>query len=149
MYGACDRARSLISLEVDGELSEIGAQRLHLHLEECAACSAYRTDIQVLTSRLRQAPLEAPAHGVRILARRRSVALVTRAQLGAAAALAVAVVGSASLVGSSLEQRTDSPAGVQTAQSSLQGPGMVSTATLSMPPGRPFSLTLGADFVLL
>ena len=38
LKAGCDRAREWVSLELDGELSELGAARLDAHLVRCAAC---------------------------------------------------------------------------------------------------------------
>ncbi len=94
----CARARSAVSLFVDGELSELERAFLAAHLRDCEPCRAFEADVAGLTETLREAPLERPTRPV-ALPRRRDRSL-RRLELGAAAAL-VALVGSvAGLVGS-------------------------------------------------
>jgi predicted anti-sigma-YlaC factor YlaD len=88
---ACERVRSQVSLEVDGDLSQLERAMLAAHVLRCAECRAYRSDVHAFTRALRAAALEtAPAVTVRRY--RRSTA-ATRFQAGVAAAMAFAVVG--------------------------------------------------------
>ena len=57
---ACDRAALWISLELDGEISELERAALAAHLGGCAECSSARAEIAGFTRLLRDAPLEAP-----------------------------------------------------------------------------------------
>jgi ferric-dicitrate binding protein FerR (iron transport regulator) len=57
----CDRARSLASLDLDGELSEVERARLEEHMRRCPACADAREAMRTLTVTLRGAPLERPA----------------------------------------------------------------------------------------
>jgi predicted anti-sigma-YlaC factor YlaD len=92
----CERVRAQVSLEVDGELSQLERAMLAAHVARCAECRAYRRDVHALIGALRSAPLEtAPPIAVRRY--RRSIP-ATRLQAGAAAAMAFAVVGIASQV---------------------------------------------------
>jgi predicted anti-sigma-YlaC factor YlaD len=87
----CDRAHRWVSLELDGELSELGRVRLRAHADGCPDCAAYATSVAAITSRLRSEPLELPEREV-VLPRRRR-AMPRAAQLAAAAlAIAAAVV---------------------------------------------------------
>ena len=86
----CDRVRAQISFGLDGELSQLEHAMLSSHLERCADCRAYETDVTTFTRAMREAPLEAPARPVVVRPRRRFVA--TRIQVGAAAAAAVAAL---------------------------------------------------------
>lgn len=83
----CQRAREAVSLQLDGELSELGSTRLSAHLRECAACAAYAHEATAIAGRLRAAPLEQPGVAVTLSARRRRPGLQIAAA-GAAAALA-------------------------------------------------------------
>ena len=83
----CQRAREAVSLQLDGELSELGSARLSVHLRECAACAAYAREAAAIAGRLRAAPLEQPGIAVALPARRRRPGLQIAAA-GAAAALA-------------------------------------------------------------
>lgn len=96
MSAACERSRTYISLELDGELSSLESRFLEAHFGRCADCRAFASDVRAITGHVREAPLEAPAHGVRVT--RLRAPLASRVQLGAAAALAVAVIGTVSLV---------------------------------------------------
>ena len=86
----CDRVRAQVSIGLDGELSQLERAMLSSHLERCADCQAYETDVTGFTRALRAAPLETLARPVAVQPRRRFVA--TRLQVGAAAAVAVAVL---------------------------------------------------------
>src|SRR6266508_1994603 len=92
----CERVRAQVSLEVDGELSQLERAMLAAHVVRCADCRAYRSEVHALTRALRSAPLEAvPPIAVR---RYRRSSASRRFQAGAAAAMAFAVVGIASQV---------------------------------------------------
>ena len=88
----CDRARSQVSRQLDGELSQLEARMLAAHLERCTDCRAFADDVAAFTDELRGAPLEHLAHPLEIRGRRR--VSVPRVRVGIAAAVAVAVVGS-------------------------------------------------------
>jgi predicted anti-sigma-YlaC factor YlaD len=88
---ACERVRGQVSLELDGELSQLERAMVAAHVLRCADCRGYRSDVLAFTRALRAAALEtAPPVSVRRY--RRSTA-ATRFQAGAAAAMAFAVVG--------------------------------------------------------
>jgi anti-sigma factor RsiW len=89
----CQRAREAVSVQLDGELSELGSARLSAHLRECDACTAYALEVAAIATRLRAAPLERPGVGTALPARRRRVGL----QIAAAAAVAVAAASSLAL----------------------------------------------------
>ena len=57
----CALARESISVDLDGELSELDLRRLDAHLRVCANCSAWAAHVTVATTQLREAPVEAPA----------------------------------------------------------------------------------------
>jgi predicted anti-sigma-YlaC factor YlaD len=86
----CQRAREAVSVQLDGELSELGSARLSAHLRECDACTAYALEAAAIATRLRAAPLERPQVGIALPARRRRAGL----QIAAAAAVAVAAASS-------------------------------------------------------
>jgi predicted anti-sigma-YlaC factor YlaD len=98
----CERARSWISLELDGELSEIESALLRAHLSDCAGCREFKLGAADFTSRLRQAPLEPLERPIALPERRR--VLLRPAQVGAAAAaalvVAIAGAGTVASVGS-------------------------------------------------
>ena len=91
---ACQRAREAVSIQLDGELSELGSARLAAHLRECEACAAYALEVAATTTRLRSAPLEQPNIEVDLPSRRRRVA-VPLAVAAAALAAGVVAVGQA------------------------------------------------------
>ena len=93
----CDRAREYASLRLDGELSELEGALLDSHVDHCPSCRAFSEDLVGLTGQLRTAPLARPELAVS-LPRRRFAAL-RRAQLSAAAAAVVSVVGIGTLFG--------------------------------------------------
>jgi anti-sigma factor RsiW len=53
---ACDRAAQWISLDLDGELSELERAGLARHLERCERCRATRSDFGAFTDILRSTP---------------------------------------------------------------------------------------------
>jgi ferric-dicitrate binding protein FerR (iron transport regulator) len=57
---ACDRAALWISLELDGEISELERAALAAHLGGCAECSSVQAEIAGFTRLMRDAPVEAP-----------------------------------------------------------------------------------------
>jgi anti-sigma factor RsiW len=93
---ACDRVRSQISLELDQELSQLERAMVAAHLERCADCLAYQSEVSSFTHALRQAPLELMTNPVVVRRGRRHV--TARLQVGVAAAVAVAALGAASQV---------------------------------------------------
>lgn len=94
----CERAREWVSLELDGELSELEHALLRAHLERCEPCAAAARHVRAFTAALRAAPLERPV-AVPALPRRRRPA-VRVLHVGAAAAAVAAAVGLGSLAGS-------------------------------------------------
>src|SRR4051794_8982676 len=93
---SCERAAQWISLELDGELSELEHARLARHLERCVSCRAWSADVEGFTSLLRSAPpaqLSSPlAVSVPFVRAKRRVAvaaLVTAAAVGAAVVVAL------------------------------------------------------------
>ncbi len=94
----CERARSWVSLGLDGELSEIELALLCAHIVRCTACAGFEHDADALTRELRAAPLERPAVAS-MLPRRRSAAMRSL-QISAAAAAVALAAGLGSLAGS-------------------------------------------------
>ena len=88
---ACQRAREAVSIQLDGELSELGSARLAAHLRDCEACAAYALEVAAMTTRLRSAPLEQPAIEVALPSRRGRVAVPLAVAAAAVAASVVAV----------------------------------------------------------
>jgi len=87
----CARVREQVSLELDGELSQLEQRMLAAHLERCSACETYADDVRDLTERIRSAPL----HTMRrpVVVRRARQFSTTRLQVGIAAAFALAALG--------------------------------------------------------
>jgi anti-sigma factor RsiW len=93
----CRSTRELVSLELDGELSELGRARLETHISACAACRALKVELEGLTLALRSAPLEPLGRPVALPQR---VRLFLRPlQVGAAAAAVALVAGLAGVLG--------------------------------------------------
>jgi anti-sigma factor RsiW len=101
----CTRVREQVSLELDGELSQLEQRMLAAHLERCSECAVYAADVRHLTERIRSAPLHTMRRPV-VVRRQRSLA-ATRLQIGAAAALALAALG----LGTELAVAPDAPQG--------------------------------------
>ena len=54
----CERARFLVSLRADGELSEFEEALLDVHLADCDACRELARRLALSTAMLRSAPFE-------------------------------------------------------------------------------------------
>jgi predicted anti-sigma-YlaC factor YlaD len=97
---ACERARTWVSLSLDGELSELERRLLDAHLVRCAGCSSFAAEIEGVVGQLRSAPLE-PATGTlaSVTWRRRQVTPAVRVagRIGAVAAAAAAGIAMFSL----------------------------------------------------
>jgi anti-sigma factor RsiW len=108
---SCDRVREQVSLQLDGELSQLEQVILERHLTRCAACAEYRTEVTAITRQLREAPLEQP-EWVFTLPRRRSPTLRI-VQIAAAAATIAVAVGIGSLDAFNRAQRQSSTPSVR------------------------------------
>jgi ferric-dicitrate binding protein FerR (iron transport regulator) len=94
--GACERAQQWISLELDGELSQLEQAALARHLDGCASCREVSAEIGGFTRLIRAAPLLALEHPLivelprraRVRAARRAVVSLAFAGLMGAAVLA-------------------------------------------------------------
>ena len=105
LHTVCARVREQVSLELDGELSQLEHRMLATHLERCARCAAYAADVRDITARIRNAPyavMERP-----IVVRRRRAVTTMRLQVGVAAAFALAALG----LGTQLAVSTESQSG--------------------------------------
>ena len=63
---ACGRTRELISLQLDGELSELGRTRLAAHLARCASCRDFARAAEAATLALRTSPVDQPSRQILI-----------------------------------------------------------------------------------
>ena len=100
----CTRVREQVSLELDGELSQLEQRMLATHLERCLPCAVYATDVRDLTERIRNAP---PATMQRpVVVRRRRPLTAVRLQVGVAAAFALAALGLGTQLAASTESRS-------------------------------------------
>jgi anti-sigma factor RsiW len=88
----CDRMRSSISAELDGELSEFEAIRMRGHLRVCASCQAFKADAERFATSLRSAPLEPLSRSVTVPSRRRR-AMHLRVPVAAAVAVSMIAAG--------------------------------------------------------
>jgi anti-sigma factor RsiW len=87
----CERARECASLRLDGELSEFEQALLTAHLARCEPCRMFAAELDAITTRLRDAPLEPLEQPVVLPSRRR---ISTRpAEIAAAAALMLTALG--------------------------------------------------------
>ena len=101
----CTRVREQVSLELDGELSQLERRMLGAHLERCGRCAAYAADVRDLTERIRSAP-----HAIMrrpVVVRSRRPLTTVRLQVGVAAAFALAALG----LGTQLAVSTESQGG--------------------------------------
>jgi hypothetical protein len=109
-----------VSLDLDGELSEVEHALLRAHLERCGACAAAARDVWVFTVALRAAPLERPVTVPALPRRRRPAVRVF--QVGAAAAAVAAAVGLGSLAGSLSSSSKPQPPSLAAAIAETQQP---------------------------
>jgi len=56
----CEPARQLVSIRLDGELSDLEAVMLDRHVASCASCRAWAEGASAASTALREAPLEQP-----------------------------------------------------------------------------------------
>ena len=103
----CDRVRAQVSLQLDGELSQLEQRMLSAHLLRCPECSAYQADVESFTLQIRSAPLEQITRPVVIERRRRHVGV--RLQAAAAAAVALVALGLGGQLASSEPQNSSLP----------------------------------------
>jgi anti-sigma factor RsiW len=91
----CDRVHEQVSLELDGELSELERRMLAAHTRSCAACAGYVEGVTRFTYAMREAKLESPERPVVIVPGRAVLSRLraSRMQVGVAAAMAVAALG--------------------------------------------------------
>lgn len=85
---ACERAMQWISLDLDGELSQLEQAALARHLDACDRCREVGADVDAFTLLLRDAPLVELERPVVVAAPRRA-----RAQVARRAAVSVAFAG--------------------------------------------------------
>jgi predicted anti-sigma-YlaC factor YlaD len=91
---ACERASQWISLDLDGELTELERAALARHLERCDGCRAASDEIGGFTSLLREAPLVGLARPAVVDSPGRARFRATRRAAVVALAAAAAVVAS-------------------------------------------------------
>jgi predicted anti-sigma-YlaC factor YlaD len=94
----CERVRGQVSVQLDGELSQLEQRMVAAHLERCDDCAAFEASVRSFTEELRAAPREAPRRPI-VVRRTRRVSF-SALQVSAAATVAVAVLGVVSLLGS-------------------------------------------------
>lgn len=102
----CARVREQVSLELDGELSQLEQRMLDTHLDRCARCAAFAADVRDVTERIRTAPHAVMQRPV-VVRRRRQLATV-RLQVGVAAAFALAALGLGTQLATSSESQDPS-----------------------------------------
>jgi predicted anti-sigma-YlaC factor YlaD len=95
----CMQAREAASLRLDGELNELDAVRLGLHLRDCAGCHAYAREIEAITLELRSAPLERPRGESFVLRPKQVRAIRMQAAAVAAVGIIAAVAGTSFAIG--------------------------------------------------
>ena len=117
MAELCDRTRSQVSLDLDGELSMLERVMVSRHLERCPSCRSFSDDVARFTKSMRDAPLERPGRLVFVPRLRRSLVHDIRTvtiRAGATAAGIAAVLmlafGSNALIGSNSLGRTSASA---------------------------------------
>ncbi|TML09668.1 MAG: zf-HC2 domain-containing protein [Actinobacteria bacterium] len=137
----CARTRELLSLELDGELSQLDSARLESHLAHCPQCRALKTELAGLTLALRTAPLEQLERPISLPRRMRWS--LRPLQVGAAAAAIAIAAGLAGLSGTvrghapaqpRFVSGTSGPADSLNALRTLRRPGLI--PQVQVPVGR-------------
>jgi predicted anti-sigma-YlaC factor YlaD len=95
----CARARSWVSHELDGELSQFERVFLAAHLRRCGECARFAEDVRSFTHLVRSSPLEQPERAFEIPVRRPARVRVT-GRIAIATALVVLAGGLGVLAGS-------------------------------------------------
>ena len=98
----CARARESVSARLDGELSDLEAGFLDLHLRACVACAGYAEDVEGAAALVRGTPLLEPSEPVFVARRLHYRRLPVPSAAAAAAVLVAAVAGSSFVIGSLL-----------------------------------------------
>jgi anti-sigma factor RsiW len=136
----CDRARTYVSLRLDGELSEFEGALLESHLEACGSCRAFAVEVTAITTELRAAELPRLERPLVLPSRVRTG--LRGLQLGAAAAVVVTVVGAGALV-SSVRSPVQEPrfsranvSAVEPTLRELRAQDLRSAASADLPPGQ-------------
>ncbi|HZQ04132.1 MAG TPA: zf-HC2 domain-containing protein [Gaiellaceae bacterium] len=88
----CERATQWISLDLDGELTELERAGLDRHLDRCPECRRLSAELAGLTTLLRSAPPVEPTGRVVVAASRRRARVASRIGFAAALASVVAVL---------------------------------------------------------
>lgn len=131
---SCQDVHTLLSAQLDGELTPDEEERLEQHLQSCDACQAARDDYQTIGGGLRALPREAPPEALREAIDKRIASEVPRRPLwvrwtgGLAAAAALAF-----LVGW-LALQSGTPTSL--ARLHLHPEGFLATAAASLPVSR-------------
>jgi len=122
----CARARESVSARLDGELTDLEAGFLELHLRDCVACAGYAEDVEGAAGLVRATPLLEPSEPVFVARRRHYRRLPVSSAAAAAAVVVAAVAGSSfvigSLLGSQGGQRGQHPATTRKTASGSPGP---------------------------
>ena len=108
---ACERAAQWISLDLDGELSQLERAALGRHLAGCVRCRELGADVRAFTSLMREAPLVELGRPVELPPARRARA---RTAKRVAASLAFAVLTAFAIAGAAIF-----PSGSSTPRSAL------------------------------
>lgn len=93
----CERAREWASLGLDGELSELERALLSAHTKRCYACAQYVAEVGVITTVIRETPLQRLSYPVELPIRRRLGWSSRVLQAGAATAAVVAATAGLAL----------------------------------------------------
>jgi hypothetical protein len=137
---ACERAAQAISLQLDGELSELELAQLRAHLDACPACRMVEQGMVGMTLELRLAPPAAPGRAF-AAPRMRAARVRSLRPLAATAAMLLVVVGS---VGSLMRGGAEPQNGISSL--TFQSPGdQIQHASLEHARIEPTKVTLPRD----
>src|SRR5436190_23400245 len=138
---ACDRAREWFSLALDGELSGFEQALLDAHLDRCADCRAFVTDVGDATGLLRSSVPERPSTPISIPGRLRPH---TRVRSVLALAAAASIFVTAGLFGVMHSFGSSTPPLLRT--HAVQQTGQVNADLLQLQRGRRAQLVAVTQF---
>ncbi len=141
---ACDRAHQAVSLQLDGELSQLECALLKRHLDRCSECAEFAADASALTRELRAAapvrlerPIELPLRRRVGYGFRHAGALATAASVAATALIAVMALP---------DQRQSAPSSARTVYPQRTNQDLRDLRALRIAQLRPLAFSLSRSY---
>ena len=141
---ACDRAHQAVSLQLDGELSQLERALLKRHLDRCSECAEFAADASALTRELRAAapvrlerPIELPLRRRVGYGFRHAGAVATAASVAATALIAVMALP---------DQRPSAPSSARTVHPQTTDQDLRDLRALRIAQLRPLAFSLSRSY---